>query len=337
MSVRKIRLALIGAGLAGAPHAMALKMLRDEAEVVCVTGRTPARIGRFAHEHGLPLCESVAEVIGNPQIDAVLILTPPATHLELVEQCAAAGKHVLLEKPLDISTQRASRVVETCDAHGVQLGVVFQNRFRPAARRLAQRVQEGAVGPLAHAAMELRWWRPQSYYDQPGRGTCARDGGGVLLTQAIHTLDILLWLAGDVAAVTGTTATTALHSMETEDIASALLTFESGATGRVFATTAAYPGFAERIELIGSKATTVLEGGRLDVFYHDGNTEHFDDGTTSGFGANPMDFSPAAHCDLLRDFIGAVRDGCAPLITGRDGLRVQRLIERIVGSRGERI
>ncbi|SMG22509.1 Gfo/Idh/MocA family protein [Paraburkholderia susongensis] len=334
--MRKTRIAIVGAGLAATPHALALNELNDEVEVAGVVGRSPERLARFASTYGFPVSESFNAVLNDPCIDAVLVLTPPYTHLELVEQVAAARKHVLLEKPLDISMPRAERVVEACRAAGVQLGVVFQNRFRPAVQRLAALVTNGALGPLAYAGVDLRWWRPQSYYDEPGRGTYARDGGGVLMTQAIHSLDILMWLAGEVSSVVAATATTALHSMEAEDFASAALTFESGAAGHLLATTAAYPGFPERIELIGVNGTAVLEGGHLRVFFHDGRVDHFHDPSSSGFGAKPMDFSHTAHRDLLQDFFAAIREDRAPLATGDDALRVQRFIERITNDTGHR-
>lgn len=334
--MRKTRIAIVGAGLAATPHALALKELNDEVEVVGVVGRSPERLKHFAGTHGFPVSESFDAVLNDRSVDAVLVLTPPNTHLEFVEQAAAARKHVLLEKPLDISMPRAERTVQVCRDAGVRLGVVFQNRFRPAVQRLAALATNGALGPIAYAGVDLRWWRPQSYYDEPGRGTFARDGGGVLMTQAIHSLDILMWLAGDVSEVVAATATTALHSMEAEDFASAALTFESGAAGQILATTAAFPGFPERVELIGENGTAVLEGGHLRVFFRDGGVDEFKDPSSSGFGAKPMDFSHTAHRDLLKDFVAAIREDRAPLVTGDDALRVQRLIERITSSAGRR-
>jgi predicted dehydrogenase len=334
--MRKTRIAIVGAGLAATPHALALNELNDEVDVVGVVGRSPERLKQFASTHGFPVSESFDAVLNDQSVDAVLVLTPPNTHLELVQRAAAAGKHVLLEKPLDISMVRAERAVQACRDAGVKLGVVFQNRFRPAVQRLAALTKSGALGPLAYAGVDLRWWRPQSYYDEPGRGTYARDGGGVLMTQAIHSLDILMWLAGEVSSVVAATATTHLHSMETEDFASAALTFESGAAGQILATTAAFPGFPERVELIGANGTAVLEGGHLRVFFHDGRVDEFNDPSSSGFGAKPMDFSHTAHRDLLKDFCAAVREDRVPLVTGDDALRVQRLIERITNRKGQR-
>ena len=181
-----------------------------------------------------------------------MILTPPDTHLELVERFAGAGKHILLEKPLERSTERAAALVAVAESAGVRLGVVFQHRFREASQALRARLDQGVLGALAAVNVICPWWRPQSYYDEPGRGTLARDGGGVLITQAIHTLDLMLSLTGPVAEVAAVSGTTGLHRMETEDFAGAGLRFANGALGALIATTAAYPGFPERIELIGT-------------------------------------------------------------------------------------
>ncbi len=202
-----------------------------------------------------------------------MILTPPGTHLELVQRFAAAGKQILLEKPIERSTERAKALVEAAEAAGIKLGVVLQHRFREASEALAARLAAGALGKLAAANVICPWWRPQSYYDEPGRGTLARDGGGVLITQAIHTLDLLLSLTGPVAEVAAITGTTALHRMATEDFAGAGLRFANGALGALLATTAAFPGFPERIELIGTHATAVLAAGVLTLHQPMGETE----------------------------------------------------------------
>src|SRR5262249_44734783 len=160
------------------------------------------------------------------------------THLDLVRRCAAAGKHILLEKPLEISTERALELIEAARGARVTLGVVLQHRFRPAGIKLAELLRAGALGEIAGCSTAIRLWRPQSYYDQPGRGTRARDGGGVLLTQGIHTLDLMLSLAGDVEEVCGYATTTRVHRMETEDLVCAAARFANGAFGTIEATTA---------------------------------------------------------------------------------------------------
>ncbi len=231
----------------------------------------PSSSKRFA----FPLCDRLETILEDRSVDAVLILTPPNTHLDLVSRFAAAGKHILLEKPLEISSARAEELVER--ASRVKLGVVLQHRFRPAVEELRRNVAK--LGELVSASAAIPVWRPQSYYDQPGRGTRARDGGGVLLTQAIHTLDLLLSFAGEPAEVRSFCSTTAVHRMETEDLVCAAVRWKSGALGVVQATTCAYPGFAERIELVGTRGSALLEGTSLQMRMHNGEeTESQDRG-----------------------------------------------------------
>ena len=215
-------------------------------------------------------------------------------------------------------------------------GPGLQHRFRPAAEALSRLVAAGDLGTLAGASVAVRWWRPQTYYDEPGRGTRARDGGGVLMTQAIHTLDLFLSLAGEPAEVSAFAATTPLHRMECEDIVAGALRFGNGALGAIDATTACYPGFPERIELIGTRGTAVLTGGQLQVGFHDGRTERCGSGETTGGGADPMAFTNEAHRALLADFLDAVETGRAPRVSGRDALRVHRVIDALLRSAASR-
>jgi predicted dehydrogenase len=207
--------------MAVTPHAKSLLDLRGRVEVAHAYSRSEERRRAFAARFDFPVTGDLEGILHDESVDAVMILAPPAAHLELVLRFAAAGKHVLLEKPLERSSERALRLVEAAEAAGIKLGVVFQHRFREASERLRALLAEGALGELAVANVISPWWRPQAYYDEPGRGTLARDGGGVLITQAIHSLDLLLSLAGPVAEVAAIAGTTRLHRMETEDFAGA--------------------------------------------------------------------------------------------------------------------
>ena len=327
-----LRLGLVGLGMAVTPHALALLDLADEVEVAAAFSPTEARRAAFAARFAFPMVDRLEAILDDPSIDAVLILTPPNTHLDLAARAAAAGKHVLLEKPLEVSTARAEALVAACEAAGVTLGVVLQHRFRPAAERLAALLDEGSLGRIVGCSTEIRLWRPQAYYDEPGRGTLARDGGGVLLTQGIHTLDLMLSLAGPIAEVAGFTAT-ALHRMETEDMACVAVRFASGALGTIDATTAAYPGFPERIALICEHGSASLSGAGLAVAWHDGRTvELAGDPGAGGTGADPMAFSHAGHRAVIADFARAVRTGGAPRVSGREALGVHRLIDAIIAA-----
>ena len=330
------RIALIGLGMAVTPHARSLLDLRDRVEVAFAFSRSEARRRAFAERFDLPTSGDLDRALDDPTVDAVMILTPPNSHLELVQRCAAARKHILLEKPLERSTERALLLVEAAESAGVKLGVVFQHRFREASEHLRALLARGALGDLAAVNVISPWWRPQSYYDEPGRGTLARDGGGVLITQAIHTLDLTLSLAGPVAEVAAITGTTGLHRMETEDFAGAGLRFANGAFGALIATTAEYPGFPERIELIGHKGTAILTAGMVTVHYQDGRGERVGEEQGTGGGADPMAFPHDAHRAVLTDFLDALDHDCAPRVTGREALRVHHFIDAVLRASAER-
>lgn len=331
--MRKIRVALVGLGMAVTPHAFAAIDLRERMEVAYAF--SPSRIRRevFVRKFPFRSCERLETILEDASIDAVALLTPPNTHRELALRAAAAGKHVLLEKPLEVSTEEAEALVAGCRRAGVKLGVVLQHRHRPAVERLSAELGAGGLGELVGASAVIRLWRPQSYYDEPGRGTRARDGGGVLLTQAIHTLDVLLSLAGDPADISAFAATTAVHRMECEDLVCAAVRWKNGALGVVEATTAAYPGCPERIEVIGTRGSAILAGTTLDLHWFDGRTFTLAPGDTGGgTGADPMAFSHDCHRGVWTSFLDAIETGGEPRVTGEEALRVHRLIDALLAS-----
>ena len=333
----KTGIALVGLGMAVAPHAKSLRDLADEAEVIGAYSPSAERRRAFAAAFGFPVADDLDGLIGDPRVQAVMILTPPNTHLELVRKAADAGRHVLLEKPLEVSTERARALIAACRKAGVKLGVVLQHRYRPSALRLQALLREREVGRLVAASATVWNWRPQGYYDQPGRGTRARDGGGVLLTQAIHTLDLLMHLAGVPEEVQAYAATSPVHRMETEDLACAALRFPGGALGTVNATTAAFPGYPERIELVWERASAVIRGGRLSAAFADDGAESFEpDEETGGAGADPMAFPHTQHREVLRGFLAAIRDDREPPITADSALQAHLLIDAILASAAQR-
>jgi len=313
--------------MAVAPHAKSLIDLK--VEVAYAYSPSAARRTQFGQKFPFPLCDNIESIVKDKTVDAVLILTPPNTHLELVEKFAAAGKHILLEKPLEISLARAERLVKACSK--VKLGIVLQHRFRPGAVKLREHLKD--LGQIVSASAAIPNWRPQSYYDMPGRGTRARDGGGVLLTQGIHTLDLFLSLAGEPAKVTSFVTTTPVHKMETEDLVAAAVQFKNGAIGTVHATTTAYPGFPERIELIGTKGTALLEGPSLRIELADGRKVEVK-AEGGGTGADPMAFPHDWHRSLLEDFFLSIKQNREPRVSGEEALKVHRFIDRILGSAG---
>jgi predicted dehydrogenase len=326
------RIGIVGLGMAVTPHAKALMDLADRVQVAGAFAPSLARRQAFASRFPFPVVDSLDRILSDSSIDAVMILTPPSTHLDLVRGCAQAGKHILLEKPLEVTTERAEQLVAACQEAGVTLGLVLQHRFRPAALQFASMQRDGQIGALLAASASIRLWRPQSYYDEPGRGSLARDGGGVLITQGIHTLDLLQSLAGPVTEITGYATTSPVHRMETEDLACAAVRFASGAMGTIEATTAAFPGFPERIELIGATATASLTGVDLHVQHHDGRVTELRPGGGGGTGADPMAFPHDYHRSLLADFLDALDERRPPAASGADALRVHYLVDAFLES-----
>ena len=229
------RLALIGLGMATKPHLEGLDELRGRVEVSGVYNRSRAKAEAVRDTFGFPVFDSLQAIAADPGTDGVIIATPPNQRAEIVAMMAAAGKHILMEKPVERTMEAATALVELCERSGVTLGIVFQHRFRAGALRLKALMDEGALGELALARAEIPWWRGQDYYDVPGRGTFERDGGGVLISQAIHVLDLLLSLTGPARTVQAMTATTRAHRMESEDFATAGVIFDGGAVGSVVA------------------------------------------------------------------------------------------------------
>lgn len=325
-------LALVGCGMAAKPHAAALKDLAEHISVRGVFARSATNRAAFAAEHGFREATNLDALAADPSVDGVLILTPPNARADIVSLFAHAGKHILSEKPLERTAAAAAQIVGICDAAKVHLGVMFQNRFRQAFEVLENRLAAGDFGPVRVVAVDVPWWRDQSYYDAPGRGTYARDGGGVMISQAIHTLDLMLALAGPVSQVQALCATTALHRMEAEDFATAGLRFASGAVGHLVASTAKFPGGAESIRLECDLASLRLQDGVLDIRWRDGRVEQSGEPAISGSGADPMAFPFTWHRALIHDFATSVQVGRPPRVTGRQALAVHHLIAAIEAS-----
>lgn len=340
MTIPPRRVAVIGLGMAVTPHAKSLVDLAQagRVEVAGAWSRSAERRAAFAARFpSLPVTGDLDGLIADETVTAALLVTPPNAREELVAKLAAAGKHILTEKPVERTTAAAARIVAACERAGVTLGVVFQQRFREGSERLRRLLTEGRLGELAAVQLAVPWWRPQgAYYDEPGRGTLERDGGGVLISQAIHSLDLMLSLAGPVAGVAALGGTSRMHRMETEDFVGAGLSFANGAFGSLVATTAAYPGGPERLVLTGTEGTATLEAGTLSLAYQDGRSERHGETVGSGGGADPMAFPYDWHKAMITDFLGALDEGRAPRVSGREALRVHRLIDALLLSARER-
>lgn len=333
---RKLGIAVIGLGPASLPHSKSLLDLADRADVRWAVSRTPDRAEAYAKQFPFPTTTDLDAVLTDSTVDACIVLTPPSSHLDVSALCLESGKHVLVEKPLELTSERGQRLVDTARRTGKTFGVVLQHRFRPASLRLKAALQSGELGTIEAAFLSVPWWRPQSYYDEPGRGTLARDGGGVLLTQAIHSLDLFRSLVGVSRVVAAQARTTALHRMETEDYVSALLETGNGAPATLVTTTAAYPGYPERIEITGTKGFAALIGGRLRLAFLDGHEEIVEAEGSTGSGANIMDFPHDAHRAVIADFLDAIGQGRDPVVTGEEALASQRLVDAILGAAGRK-
>ncbi len=330
---RKLGVAVVGLGMAAKPHALALQALSDRIEVCGAFARSAAARQSFCETYGFPAADDLETLADNPQVEALILITPPNARQDIVAQFAGRGKHILSEKPLERGLPQAQAIVETCDRAGVRLGVVFQHRFRAASEKLAALIQSGDLGTVRVVRANVPWWRDQAYYDEPGRGSYARDGGGVLISQAIHTLDLMLSLTGPVAAVQAICATTPLHRMEAEDVTAAAMTFANGAVGMLFASTASYPGEAESLQLDFDHAAATLKAGVLTIHWRDGRVETFGgEAAGTGGGADPMAFPFDWHQSLIADFAESVRAGRDPRVTGAMALDVHRLIAALEQS-----
>jgi predicted dehydrogenase len=338
-----VRFAIIGAGNIAEFHAKAIA-LTEGAELVAIHNRTPM-VGRaFASGFGCEYIEDYDQLLARDDIDAVAITTPSGTHAELGIAAAKAGKHVLCEKPLDITVERIDALVQACRQHGVLLGAIFQSRFGEGAQAAKKAIEAGRLGKLVQCGAYIPWYRSQEYYAGSGwRGTWEMDGGGALMNQGIHAVDLLLWLAGDVSEVSARVQTR-LHDIEVEDNAVAWLQFAHGGLGVIQGSTACYPGETKRVEIKGSTGSITLEDDRPVLWEfetaapEDEAARRLAQSAQIGGGASdPKAISVEGHKAQYVDFVAAIRDGRPPAIPGSDGRRAVALINAIYQSsqRGE--
>ncbi|MFJ5806387.1 Gfo/Idh/MocA family protein [Streptomyces sp. NPDC093093] len=323
------------------------EVLAGRARLAAVAGRDPVRAGALAAEVGCDAAD-VEGLLARRDIDAVLVCTPSGTHAELAEAALRAGKHVLVEKPVDVTPQAADRLIAVARQAGRTLGVVSQHRFDPAARLARTVIESGRVGRVTSVMTELSWWRGPSYYASGSwRGTPDLDGGGALMNQAIHAVDLVQWLAGPVVEVAAHTARLAHPGIEVEDVATASLRFANGALGTLLATTAAYPGRTARTAVNGDRGSVVIDDDRLAYLHLAAEGEEAP--AYGAFGAADQSAAYAAslvgdgardvsgllyqpHRDQLLDFCDAVRDGRPPLVDGAAGRQAVAVVTAVYAS-----
>ncbi len=338
-----IGFALVGCGMIARFHAKAIAEIPGS-RIAALVSRTPASAESFLAETQIPrapIFTSVDVAVRSPGVDAVIITTPSGAHAEPALIAAAAGKHVVVEKPLEITGERCERMISACDRAGVKLCTIFPSRFGEANLALKSAVDSGKFGKLTLAETTCKWWRSQAYYDEGGwKGTLALDGGGALMNQAIHSVDLLLWMMGDAESVSGFTATLAHERIEVEDTAAAVVRFKSGALGVIQAATSVHPGYPKTLAIHGDRGSAVLEQDDILKWdFHPSTTE--DDAirtrfaaktSASGGAADPKAISHEGHRRQLADFVEAIRMNRPPKVDGREGKKAVELICAIYES-----
>src|SRR5216110_638276 len=331
-----IHIGLIGGGNITETHARAARAIPG-VEISAIHGTNSEKIRKLCVEHGGRPYTDFAAFLAHRPMDLVVIGSPSGLHATQGIAAARQGLHVLTEKPIEISTARADILIEAAKQSKVHLGVIFQDRLKPHIRQLKNWVDQGLLGKLLLVDARVKWYRPPEYYaSSRWRGTLALDGGGALINQGVHTVDLLLWLLGDVVRVQARTATQ-LHKIEAEDTAVAILEFASGALGIFHSTTADYPGYPRRVEISGSEGTVILEHDQiiaadLRKAPDEGARMAPRDENQSASSATVSDFR--GHQAVIEDFLSAIQKNTLPACDGREGRRSLALVEAIYRAAG---
>lgn len=310
---------IVGCGVIGRTHAAAVACL-EGAELVAVADTVPERAGPLADTYDIPAYPDLASMLADASIDAVTVCTASGLHGEHAREAMRAGKHVIVEKPIEITLPAIDHTLAVQREMGVKLAVISQHRFDPAAQRVHELLAAGAFGTPVLANAHILWWRSQEYYDSGDwRGTWALDGGGVLMNQSIHSIDLLQWFMGPVRGVSAYTGTLA-HQIETEDTAVAALRFANGALGSIAATTSAYPGVSTRLEIAGSEGSAIIEDDRLRYLHlkREGEVPVGPYGLDRSEQTQPGSQQPEgeAHIRQIADIIRAIRADETPVVDG---------------------
>ena len=331
--------AVVGTGNIAQAHIDAVQKLPN-ARLVGVTSRSLGRAGEVAKEHGVKLYPDMEGLLRDDAVELVTVCTPSGAHLEPAVAAAEAGRHVIVEKPLEVTAQRAQRIIDAAETAGVKLATVFMSRFADAHVRLKRALEGGELGRLLQGDAYVKWYRPQTYYDSGDwRGTWRLDGGGALMNQAIHQVDLLLWLMGPVEEVFAYAGTLNHDGLEVEDTLVAVLRYQNGALGTISAATSLYPGQPKVLELHGTKGTVRVKDDGLDLWGLEGVSEarqkeivRADQKGASGTFSDPMAMSFENHRRQFEDFLRAIDTDTTPLVDGREGLKSVELVTAIYRS-----
>ncbi|WP_338449630.1 Gfo/Idh/MocA family oxidoreductase [Niallia oryzisoli] len=318
--------AIVGCGFIANKHAKAISEI-ENAKLVAVCDKVPAAMEPYANEYGATPYTEVDDMLEKENIDVVCICTPSGFHASIAVQVANAKKHIIVEKPIAMTLEDTDKIIETCKINNVKLSVVHPNRYRPVVQELRKILEENLLGKISHASCIVNWNRNQEYYDQaPWRGTKQHDGG-VLMNQAIHNLDLLLWFMGKPKQVFSMEATR-LRKIEAEDVSVGVIQFESGALGTVEASTTVYPkNFEESITLFGEKGTVKIGGTNALFFEHlviEGMAENQINDLKISIKADP--WGTPGHQWIIKDMVNAINENREPQVTGEDGRSALKLV-----------
>jgi predicted dehydrogenase len=327
-----MRVGLIGTGAVSHKHAAAYRNIGYEL-VVCTD--VLADSGKaFAEQYGCEFVPNYLDVCRHPKVDYVDVCTFPNFRLQPVEACAEAKKHVQVQKPMAVDLATARQMIDVAGQAGIRLGVVSQHRFDESTQFVRRAIADGRLGKIVQADAYVKWYRTPAYYSRAIKGTWNVEGGGALITQAIHQVDLLAWLMGGVTEVFGYWQLGALHKIESEDVIAALLRYPSGATGVIQAATSFWPGYSERIEIHGTKGTAVISGDKLTTW----NVEN-DSGDKAPLArdietgaSDPMATALPPFERQFLDFGQSITKGCRPLSAGEDGYRALQIVDAIYRS-----
>ncbi len=337
MNDQTLGFGFIGAGAIASFHARAVAQARG-GRMVGVASRTRAGAEKFAAEHGMSFAtDDVNALLKQPGLDAVCITTPSALHLQPALAAVRAGKHLMIEKPLDATVEGTDHILHEAEKHGVRVGSIFQARFGDAARQLKAAVDAGRFGRMVLASCYVKWNRATEYYTG-WKGKLSEDGGGAVINQAIHGVDLLQWFAGMPEEVFAWT-TRRVHSIESEDTAVAALKFASGAFGTIEASTALWPGFSRRIEICGEHGSVVMEDD--DITRWEFRAPRPEDekiratresGAMGSGAAAPMAIKFEGHLRQIQDFIDGIREQRPFFIEGAEARKAVALVRAIYDS-----
>lgn len=327
-----MKVGLIGTAAVAHKHAQAYKKLGFE--LVACSNRSEERGRKFAEQYGAEFVPRFEQVCEDPRIDYVDLCTFPEFRLEPLTLAARAGKHFLVQKPIAVNLDVARRMIHVAENAGITLGVVSQHRFDKSSQFLIRALREQRLGRILQCDCYLKWFRSQEYYGRPEKGSWKTEGGGVLINQAIHPVDLIRWFAGPVKSVFGMWQLAATHRIESEDVVSAVLQYESGATGVIQASTAVLPGYPERIEIHGTKGSAVVTGDRLsvwDVADDMGEKPELENIAKSG-ASDPLAISLESFELQFQDFADAIRDSREPLVSGKAAFDALAIVEAVYRS-----